>query len=329
MLFNGINYNLYLHETNFCGDLKFTQLYNRSHISGGMSISKTTSIKKSLSEFSERNSFFNYKWIKELHKMKCINLKKMILQTKNVTNLYGYRNTYLWASDSQGTASSNSIECSISYALREYYERQSLIYSFLMNDGGKKINIKCIDQFISINFLREFNECYNQIFLNDISIFNGFHVIINFGIYNDQIVMGVAGSTSLYEAINKSFIETYQMISQYHKKINDNLPFRNLKKILNEYSFLKHIHGNKDIYKISNYHERVDLRKLSTMFPFEIYAFPILYNINNYVVTTFKILSFDGFPSILTDKYDANDFNLTTFKGKHFIPNNFEKFDFY
>lgn len=105
--------------------------------------------------------------------------------------------------DSSGTAFFTNTDESIRKAMFEFVERQSLVYSFLCEWPGHKIdNLKIKKAF---NYYNKFN--FSTIYANDISIVNGISIVIFVGLNSNSYNVGLGADYNQFDALKKAISE--------------------------------------------------------------------------------------------------------------------------
>lgn len=169
-------------------------------------LTSSNALKSSLGEFSERYAELVYKESHEkIVAFNIIDNKKVFLDAAEVYLLRKKRKDLVEGDfyDSSGTAFFTDTDNAIEKAFFEFIERQSLVYSFLRKWPGKKI-----DSHTRLSNLRSYsNTIFSTMFLNDISILKGVHVILFVGINRNSYNVGLGTAYDVNQAIKKSLEE--------------------------------------------------------------------------------------------------------------------------
>lgn len=105
--------------------------------------------------------------------------------------------------DSSGTAFFTNVEDAIEKAFFEFVERQSLVYSFLREWPGKKINKTIIH-----DRLKPYSKYkISNLIINNISIVRGVYIIIFVGVTKNSYNIGLGADFNLSTAIDKALAE--------------------------------------------------------------------------------------------------------------------------
>ena len=299
-----IKKSTYLNDYRYC---IFNDVINNLTIGSGIS---NQSIKKAiliaLGEFYERESLFYM-----CDEVPIINSELILgysLAQKKIIKIDKKYKNYIF-SDSCGDASHSKSSFCEKNALREFIERQSLIYNYLSKAKGKRI---ILNKDIQIkNILNEFKNVY----IYNVSLIDNFYVILATADYNDKFLIGANSSSNKDEAINGAIKEMYackiSCNSNMDTQNKKNLDYCDLytsiptEKLRAAYSYLKE---KSDIcyYDELNSYE-FDVKSMCRELYDEYKINPILFympstrNIGNLKVA--KFFDFNWFPSLNPNQF--------------------------
>lgn len=249
--------------------------------------------------------------------------------------------------DSCGLASHvNSINA-IKGGFKEFLERQSLIYNWLSALPGKQIKLTDV---IEINNNKNFTKLLNialsyseKIYLFDISIINGFYVVLTIGQKGYAFSSGLGADTNLLNAIESSLSE-YLMIldSCIINKLNSNKYRSGDSNVYTDYFFSLNVDQFFDQFSyLLNQSEFMDIKQNETeinwrelvrnthkKFNINLYACYMPFPLRNINVKVVKILSPEAYPHIWTKIFDPLDFEISKSLPYTSFPNKFQPIPF-
>lgn len=198
------NVELYYYRSAFRKQLNETIVSSKNItnlIGHGVSTSCTQSLLSGISEFNERVPLF---------KKKESNLIGIRLTTKEVvavasSKVYFGNNEY---GDSSGVASFSDSKHALKKALLEFYERQSFIFHWINQEGGRSLKKSDLGpSIINSTYYKMMENTFNELSIAEISIFKGVHVIFIMGINSKMKAVGLGSSDKIQSAIASALRE--------------------------------------------------------------------------------------------------------------------------
>lgn len=162
-------------------------------------------LKSGMGEFTER--YIELHPSNKLKKVAALNIVDNKINFIDPQKVYLLRDTENYNInsfiDSSGTAYFTNVEDAIKKAFFEFIERQSLVYSFLREWPGKKINKRVVH-----NQLKPYSKFkFSNLMINDISIIKDIYVILFVGINRNSYNVGLGTDFNLLTAINNALAE--------------------------------------------------------------------------------------------------------------------------
>lgn len=284
---------------------------------------KSKNIVGVLGEFFEREILINANCINEteLSAVSLLNGESTTVKTKKVV----FHDEFI---DSCGMASHSISSEVIKSAFKEFYERQSLIFSYLSENPGIKLiidfnkNIKKYDSYI-LNFCDN-----NNYFI--ISIDNAYYVVIAICLGKIYNAVGLGTDENIERSVIKAQKEVLQYFASYNSKYNHltkplskmtlkdeyHSSFESLSQedIYSEYKYLFEKSREVVIDKIINVERNnslnekiIELNKKYLFNPFIVIVPSFRKNINN--LKAVKVFDFKWFPHMNIKMYNKNLFS--------------------
>lgn len=242
-------------------------------------------------------------------------------------------------SDTCGVATHLISSKAIEGALLEFFERQSLIFSWLTQEAPHAVDIKYASQFLEIlpSNYKDF-----EFYIRDISLWNFVKVIIFIGFERegDKFLIGCSAGFTFQEALEDAFNEAIAMgyyyindaiyengVKTYEKFDVDDIKDEYAKNFYSlskeqfieqvDYLIQAEVSVSKEYYADSifklEYLEKIEMDIFCTIIP----------NINDELFKTIKVFSPDAYPHMNTktldpEKYRISDiFKVKNFPNKH------------
>lgn len=291
-------------------------------------------IKKSLSENEERDNLYQKANLKKQTTVVTIfNQKISFNKSKYYSLIYTGKEEF---KDSSGVGAGPNSFKAIEHAFYEFIERQSMMYSFLMERPGENIG----------NLVRNSKNLYEMIppdsnyIISDISIVSNVSVILTIICHNGKFAMGLGADSSQFLAAKKALNEA---IGYNGQMVDDNvntmsfMEFSKLKnfppdaysqyitqqysgeKLLETFSFLR-LGRNSVVWKNRHYFMLSDIMFASKELdiPINIQFMPT-YVKQNFVKVAY-IYSPDAYPSINNINMNPEKYKITDFEKKNPVP---------
>ncbi|MEC1302877.1 YcaO-like family protein [Lysinibacillus capsici] len=248
--------------------------------------------------------------------------------------------TKSFSTDSCGLASHITSMEAIEGGLKEFIERQSLVTNWLTRSSGETISFEMLKNknFLNIkllNLLKYAEKMSDTIIAVNISIIDGIFVILTIGSNGNAFSSGIGTDRNLEKAVESSLNEYLMILESSFMRAKNPEAFKEstekyvvnfysltVKEFLNSFKYL--IEGeSKQLSEISYYPSTTTMNSLllnlKEHYGLNIYACFLphpLKEINSKVV---KVFSPDGFPSIDTELFDPEEFEISKYlTGKRF-----------
>lgn len=180
--------------------------FSNTSVSGyNVNIKRKFAVLAALGEFIERDNFLSLGNLLRKNSIKGYSIIRKEVVEISVLKI-NQRNLFI---DSCGLASHTSSDKCIIHALCEFIERQSFVFNYLSKSPGKYIETDRIAK--AVNYSRYVSE----IKFFDISIVEGFFVVIGYGIIDDNFYIGLGSSLTLDQALASCVKELDQFRFHY------------------------------------------------------------------------------------------------------------------
>lgn len=258
--------------------------------------------------------------------------------------------------DSCGVASYLDSSSAITKAFLEFFERQSLIYNWLTQSEGSRIDTSRIDNPKLHSILKKTFHFIDELYIVDISIHPSINVALSLGIGEHYMGMGVSANWDLEKAVMDSIEEMFQCFSflknKHYTTHQDNLQNKQKLRSVDEYNphyyadyFFTHFDPPKlrraysylidssKIKKITdkryipkNFTERI--LQISRDLDLNIYACFIPTVKRGLKTKIVKVFSPEGYPHMNTKKINPMDYPITHSLGRTKFPNLYKPLPF-
>ncbi|MBB2482842.1 YcaO-like family protein [Bacillus sp. APMAM] len=293
-------------------------------------------IKSAIGEWIERNTLVKNKKVEQLLAFNMINGKEQLVSSDKI---------YLIDSgefnDSCGIASHLDSNSAITSAFMEFFERQSLVFSWITKKPAKIINIKCIKNNKIKDLYRKMFDFVDKIFILDVSLHQDIHTVFVIGYGKVHKSLGLSADFDLERAIISALEEMFQTFADswtktYIKEVSNNSYknnelymdyYRNIsiEQFVDEYRFLWENGNELDKGFYGNHKNEVDFSKSIKLVcqdlkitPYCIYI-PCFFG--KFKTKIVKVFSPDGYPhmypKIFSEKETKTHFN----KNISYFPN--------
>ena len=186
--------------------------FTNTAVSGyNVNIKMKSAILAALGEFIERDNFLSLGSLLRKNSIKGYSVIRKEVVEIDVLKI-NERNLF---TDSCGLASHTSSEKCVIHALCEFIERQSFVFNYLSKSPGKYIETDRIARAVD-------NRQYvSELKFFDISIVDGFFVVIGYGIIDDNFYIGLGSSLKLDQALANCVKELDQFRFHYRNNTNN------------------------------------------------------------------------------------------------------------
>lgn len=249
--------------------------------------------------------------------------------------------------DSCGLASHIKSFDAIKNGFNEFIERQSLVYNWLSKSQGKKINLADIDQIEKNdslkNILQIAKHFSDEIHAFEISIVNGFFVVLTVGYKGAAFSSGLGADSDILKALESSLNEYLmildsclstkvhpQQMKSRHDNIYTTFYSMDVKEFWDKFNYLIQSSDFVDIKSSTN---NVDdfqdlVIKTHEKFQISIYCCYMPFPLKSIDVKVVKVFSPDAYPHIWTKIFDPSDYKITKQLPPTPFPNKFQAIPF-
>lgn len=311
----------------------------------GLRFNKISAIKAGLGEHIERvcsvSNFTNQMFNNSIPVMDCFNLltgecakveADKIFLNYNIPMFKGL-DTKNWYNDSCGLASHITSKEAIEGGLKEFIERQSLVINWLTKSPGERVVFSLLKEvnFLNaslLNLLKYADNMSDAIFSFNISMVEGIYVILTIGTKGNAFSSGIGTSSLLEKAIENSLneylmilessffgIENPEMYKKSNEKYVVNFYSLTVKEFMESFSYL--LEGEDILSELSYSNSKTNMENLllnlKEKYGLNIYACYLPHPLNQINTKVVKVFSPEGFPSIDTESFDPEGFEISKY----------------
>lgn len=317
--------------------------YNISGHSAGIELKSI--LKPAIGEFIERHSlYYNYKRVDDVvPAFRLVDGKTIQVPAEEVFFVRGGK-----FNDSCGVASHLNSTKVIEAAFLEFFERQSFIFNWLTCSKGQQLTSKHITEKKNTILYKTLKSFYDDVYIFEISLHPDVYVVLGLGIGKFLKGIGLSASFDLQEAINSTFKEMLQSVTNNYNKqeirayekedISDELDlykkeFTHLspQQFLEKFVYL--FKENPSEFEIQNI--KTKNRCLNTVVKtieqdlnIEVYCCLIPTFYNNYRSKIVKVFSEGGYPHMDPSQYDEQTTTITFNQHVNEFPNAYKRTPF-
>lgn len=235
--------------------------------------------------------------------------------------------------DSCGIASHLDSNLAITSAFMEFFERQSLVFSWITKKPAKLIDIKYIKSEKINNLYKKIFDFVDKLYILDISLHSEIHTIFIIGYGEVHKALGLSANFDLERAIENALEETFQTFAdswtkKYINEVSSNIYqnnelymdyYRNItiEQFVNEYHFLWKNGSEIDEKVYNKNRSEVDFSKSLEAISYDLNIIPYCIYIpcftDNFKTKIVKVFSPNGYPhmypKIFSEKETKIDFN--------------------
>lgn len=249
--------------------------------------------------------------------------------------------------DSCGLASHVQSFDAIKNGFNEFIERQSLIYNWLSQSQGRKINLVEIDQ-IEVNdelknILQIARHFSDEIHAFEISLINGFFVVLTIGYKGAAFSSGLGADSNILKALESSLNEYLMILDsclsikaspQYLKSRRDNIYtafyLMDVEGFWDKFNYLiqssDYIDIKSSTCNVVNFQDLV--KKAHDKFQIDIHCCYLPFPLKEINVKVVKVYSPDAYPHIWTKIFDPSDYKITKQLPPTAFPNRYQTIPF-
>lgn len=304
----------------------------------GINFSSVT--KPAIGEFIERQSlFYNYRKNNEqMIAFRIITGEEILIPADRIVFMDSFN-------DSCGVASHLNSADTITNAFLEFFERQSLIYTWITASSGTLIPLSYIKNKKFNKYYEVLNNFIDDIYLFEISLHPIIKVVFGLGIGKFHKATGLSAGFSLDEALESSLSEMVQCISnKYNKKDVDyykqhteveDMDFYlqyyeqfTPNEWINEFSFLFNENSKclSSTEKKLNLNEAIDI--IEKELGIDIYCSLIPTFYNGFRSKIVKVFSPNAYPHMFPVEFDEKTTKLVFNKSNNEFPNAYKQIPF-
>jgi len=238
-----------------------------------------------------------------------------------------------WYNDSCGLASHITSKDSIEGGLKEFIERQSLVTNWLTRSPGEKVSFELLKEnnFLNkklLSLLKYSENMSDKIFSFNISLIEGIYVILTIGTKGNAFSSGIGTGNHLDKAIENSLNE-YLMILEssilrqgnpgvFKKstvKYVEHFHSLTVEEFMESFSYL--LEGENILSEYSYCPSKTNMESwilnLNEKYGLNIYACYLPHPLKQLKTKVIKVFSPEGFPSIDTETFDPEEFEISKY----------------